>query len=1015
MNKRRIRATQLNDIQRLAVALLTILAASPAVGEERLLDLGAVLDREFVETVQPFLKVHCLNCHGPAKQEAKLDLSGFTTAVRVAKELQVWEHVLQRVEAGEMPPEEAKRKPSDQQRSTIVQWIRAVRNREADRLAGDPGPVLARRLSNAEYNLTIRDLIGHDIRPTREFPVDPANEAGFDNSAESLAMSAGLVGKYLNAAREVTDHLVLKPDGFDFAPHPVVTDTDRDKYCVNRIIAFYNAQPTDLAKYFFAAWQFQHREALGHPNSSLADFAKKNLVSPKYLATVWQALTSSINQVGPLAKLRNQFASLPGVNHLESLPDDTRVLSQCRELAEFVVNLRQKLEPKVADLSVPDVSKGSQALILWKNRQYAANRWRCDLAALRTEGDDPDLIVPDESGERAKHEAAFVEFCSVFPDVFYVSERGRDYVGKPKAEQEKGRLLSAGFHSMMGYFRDDGPLYDMILDADQQQQLDRLWQELDFIAGAPIRQYTGYIWFERAETRFLHDEVFDFARSEDKDSTSQAKIQKLADVYLAKVRRLGGDGEGLRAIEDFYRNMNNSIRWVEQARLQAQESHLKALLEFTRRAFRRPLTDSDREDVLSFYRQSRERDSLGHEEAVQDTLVYILMSPQFLFRMDLAAEGPVRPLTDFELANRLSYFLWSSMPDDELLASAAEGRLSEPSELIRQSRRLLKSPKVRGMVTEFAGNWLDFRRFEEHNSVDRQRFPNFTNDLRRSMFEEPLFFFEDLIHFDRSILELLYSSRTIVNEDLAKHYGIDSTRAAVPEVARVLAQESDAALTVSSVGSARPGETWRAVDDVRTLGRGGLLGMSVFLTQNSPGLRTSPVKRGYWVARRLLGERIPAPPPNVPELPADETKLGEQTLPQMLATHRQNKSCASCHDRFDALGVALEGFGPIGEKRTVDLGGRAVQESAEFPDASIRNGVEGLRNYIREHRQQDFLDNVGGKLLSYALCRNLLPSDDRLLSSMQVKLRHDEFRFSSMVEAIVTSPQFLTKRGTQQE
>ena len=188
------------------------------------------------------------------------------------------------------------------------------------------------------------------------------------------------------------------------------------------------------------------------------------------------------------------------------------------------------------------------------------------------------------------------------------------------------------------------------------------------------------------------------------------------------------------------------------------------------------------------------------------------------------------------------------MPDEELLARAAAGDLQKPEVLVAQARRMLKDERARGLATEFAGNWLDFRRFEEHNAVDRERFPSFNNELREAMFEEPVRFIEDVIRNDRSVLDLLYANHTFVNPVLAKHYGM-------PEVA----------------GDA---DRWVRVDDARQYGRGGLLPMAVFLTQNAPGLRTSPVKRGYWVVRRVLGETIPPPPATVPELPSDEAKLG---------------------------------------------------------------------------------------------------------------------------------------------
>src|SRR5438132_9619357 len=206
-------------------------------------------------------------------RDAKLDLSVYTSAAAVSKNQHLLDTLLERLEAGEMPPENAPRHPNAHERRAVLEWLRELREQEARRHAGDPGVVLARRLSNAELDYTIRDLTGVDIRPTREFPVDPANEAGFDNSGESLAMSPALVKKYLAAARRVADQVVLKPVGFDFAPHPVVTDTDRDKYCVQRIIAFYERHKVDFADYFFAAYLYRYRAVLGRPDAELSRFA----------------------------------------------------------------------------------------------------------------------------------------------------------------------------------------------------------------------------------------------------------------------------------------------------------------------------------------------------------------------------------------------------------------------------------------------------------------------------------------------------------------------------------------------------------------------------------------------------------------------------------------------------------------------------------------------------------------------------------------------------------------------
>jgi hypothetical protein len=946
------------------------------------------LEQRFATHVRPFLERYCFSCHGPKKQSASLDLGRDTTAAAVAKNIRHWETVLQRLQADEMPPENAPRRPDPDERKAVVGWLRELRTREADRNAGDPGTVLARRLSNAELDYTIRDLTGIDIRPTREFPVDPANEAGFDNSGESLAMSPALLKKYLAAARLVADHVVLKPDGFVFAPHPAVTETDRDKYCVQRVIDFYKRHQVDLADYFLSAWKYRHRV---RPEATLESFAAG--LSPRYLAMVWAALTEPEADTGPLAAVRKLWNELPPPDPAN--PDAAR--PGCERMGDLVTRLRQPLKPDAPKLTVNGISRGSQPFILWRNRQLAGKHRSYtgdplpDLKKLADQLKGPDAALapllavesPDAAAER-RLRGPLARFCSVFPDAFVVTERGPYY---DPGSSPKGRLLSAGFHLMHGYFRDDGPLCELILDDRARRELDALWFELDFTTLSPIRQYKDFIFFERAEPpRFMFEAEFDFARSEDKDAASAEKMDRLAELYLAKARKKNASADAVAAIETYFATISVDVRRVERTRLAAEQSHLDALAKFAERAYRRPLSAAERDDLLAFYRRLRKDGELGHEEALRDVIASVLMSPHVCYRLDLAEPGAgVKPLSDHALASRLSYFLWSSMPDDELLARAAAGDLHKPEVLTAQVRRMLHDPKVRGLASEFAGNWLDFRRFEEHNAVDRDRFPGFTNELRQAMFEEPVRYFMDIAQRNRSVLDVLYGTDTFVNRPLAKHYGMPAPAT----------------------------DGWVRVTDANRYGRGGVLPMAVFLTKNAPGLRTSPVKRGYWVVRRLLGEAIPPPPPTVPELPKDEADLGELTLPQLLARHRAGKACAGCHNRFDSVGLVFEGFGPIGERRTKDLGGKPVATAATLPDGRDRDGIDGLRAYLRERRQGDYLDNLCRKLFAYALGRSLLPSDDRALAAMREKLVAEGYAFATLVESIATSPQFLNKRGRE--
>ena len=967
----------------------------------------AQLESRFHSTVQPFLQTYCVKCHGQEETKAGLNLT-YPSLAAVLQDGDRLADVLDQLEAEEMPPAKAKLHPPAPVRREAIHWFATVLDDATRRYTGDPGVVLARRLSNAEYDYTVRDLTGRDLRPTREFPVDPSNLAGFDNSGESLVMSPALLNKYLLVARDVANHLYLKPEGFGFAPHPMLVETDRDKFCVQQIIALYHRHNTDYADYFEAAWRFKHRAALGRKRAALADFAAPAGLNEKYLATVWSVLESGREKVGPLVKLQTLWRALP--KPAANQPQVAR--AGCEEMRGYVTQMRKKVEPRFLNLTAGKIGAARQPLLIWKNVQYATHRRTFDPAQLQVAGEttvaapaivepdtanpfgpgatvpvknvpgDPDLAVP--AGERARYEAAFARFCSVFPDMFYKEERGRNYFDVSK---DRGRYLSAGFHNVMGYFRDDQPFYELILDAAQQRELDGLWHELDFVASANIRTYVQFSNSREARGNLAIDgqeKATDFARAEDKEITSESRLRELETRYLKLAE--GGSAVALQAIRDYFTSMNASLRWVEQAHAAAEPSHLAALLAFTARAYRRRLTPDETVEVLAFYRSCREKDGLDHETALRESVVSVLMSPDLTYRIDLAEKGPgIHPLSDYDLASRLSYFLWSSLPDAELLAHAAAGDLHQPKVIAAQARRMIKDPRIRALAVEFGGNWLDFRRFEELGTVDHERFPSFTPELRTAMFEEPVRLLMDVFQKDRSVLDLLYANDTFMNPVLAQHYGLP-------------------------LATDRP-DDWVRVANASQYGRGGLLPMAVFLTKNAPGLRTSPVKRGNWVVKNVLGEKIPAPPPVVPELPRDEAKL-ELSLRDTLARHRADPNCAACHARFDAMGLVFEGFGPVGERRETDLGGRPVDAHATFPGGGEGEGLDGLRHYIREKRQNDFVANLCGKLLVYALGRSRMLSDGPLIKDMQTHLAAHDYRFGNLIEKIVTSRQFLTKRGS---
>jgi hypothetical protein len=946
------------------------------------------LSQSWQESIRPLLQQRCFSCHNTTTQEGQLDLSIDQNTADVINRQETYAIVLQRLVAEEMPPADAPDPMTADERKQLITWLNDVRNDEAQRHAGDPGLVLARRLSNAEYDYSVRDLTGVDIRPTREFPIDPANTAGFDNSGESLTMSPALLTKYLGAAQHVADHLVLTPRGLIFAPHPVISETDRDKFCVQRIVDFYDRHAVNYADYFLALWKYEHRDLLNRPKASLAEFAEDAGLSPRYLATLQQTLAAP-EERGPIKELQTAWAELP--TDLKSPYDPAAfdpIRTACERLSQLVQEIRKDLDDPVPQLKAEGISAGSQPIVLWWNRKLATRR----------------MMFPGD-GEDAALDAARNRFCQVFPNEFAVSSRGHYSDGNLGAGV---RLLSAGFHLMHGYFRDDRPLYELVLNDPQRTELDELWEDLNYVALAPVRQYKDFLFFERAEPpQFAAGVEFDFARAEDKDATSEAKLTRMLQAYVKRAREINNSPEVIEAVETYFAEMSQDFRWIESVQATAEARHIEALVTFAQNAWRRPLTNEEKNEINAFYRRLRDQEGLSHDDAVRDSVASILMSPHFSW---LYSEMPdeahqsrstttsdhvasdavteVRPLTSYELASRLSYFLWASLPDAELLAHAADDSLQQHSVLKAQVRRMLRDVRARGLATEFLGNWLEFRRFEEHNSVDRERFPAFTAELRSAMYEEPIRFFVDLIQENRSVLSLLKANYTFVNRPLAAHYGIE----------------------IPALSDSEDGSRWVRVDPATRYGRGGLLPMAVFLTKNSPGLRTSPVKRGYWVARRLLGEYIPPPPPNVPELPQDEASLGDQTLAQLLERHRSHAACAGCHQRFDSMGLVFEGFGPVGETRALDLSGHPVQTAAVFPDGTTADGPEDLRRYLLIRRHDDFVDHFVRQLFTYGLGRSLKLSDTSEIKWAKVCLTSDDYQFHTLVDSIVTSPQFLNRR-----
>ena len=459
------------------------------------------------------------------------------------------------------------------------------------------------------------------------------------------------------------------------------------------------------------------------------------------------------------------------------------------------------------------------------------------------------------------------------------------------------------------FYREDEPLKRLILDESESQRLDRLWEELLFVSEAPLKQVDAF------------EQLWQFATQDAKPSAFEPMREPI-----------------LKAAEEF-----------KQKQKTADAAQRQAVINFATRAWRRDLSKKEIATLNAF--------------PPRLMLARVLTSPAFLYRGE-KVPAKTGPVSQEELATRLSYFLWSSTPDEELRSAKAE-------DMPAQARRMLKSDKVRRLATEFGCQYLHVRDVATLDEKSERHFPTFL-DLRDDMQEEVTRFFIDLIQNNRSILSLLDADHTFVNAELAKHYGIES--------------KGD----------------WQRIDGLHSQGRGGMLGFAATLAKQAGASRNSAILRGTWLTEVVLGERLPIPPKGVPVLP--EEAPANLTERQLIERHSRDENCMGCHKRIDPYGFALEGFDAIGRARKADT-------KTLLPDGTAIHGLASLRDYLLTKRRDDFTRQFCRKLLGYALGRSVQLSDKPLIEQMM----KSDLRFGTLVEQIVSSAQFRSIRGRQQK
>ena len=1110
-----------------SLLLLLVLALSAHAESKPVPESFVSLGKSYQARVRPLLKQFCTGCHSTKKKEGELDLERFVQLSDVRRSTRAWQGVVEMLKKGEMPPKEAPQ-PGAAQRKVLVEWATSYLYSEALAQSGDPGPVVLRRLSNAEYTFTVRDLTGVALDPAREFPGDNAAGEGFTNTGAGQAMSPALLRKYLDAGKQIASHATLLPDGIRFSIKNSRRDWTDEKLA--EIRAFYGrftlsndlgvgdkvgnvnahgntrlgiAGQLPVGRYMQAT--LQERKRLMEGKTTIAEVASHRGLSPRYLQRLWDVLRDKqpslvldrvrakwraagpgdlkvvvaevtqwqqavwlfgpVGLVGRTGGPRLWMSGLDPVLTSQELrhafpvpkPDakqtdaakDALVLSLVVGDAgdghdgDFVVFQKPRLIKKgQPDVLLRDVGKlagdarggpfgidpvrfgkhpsaksldpplaadslcvQAPAVISFRlPAEMAVGRELVMTAVIepRTGGNgtvqirlvtgkagvEPGLRVSRVTTKFSQVTHLFSDTrVTTFQDAVLVAAMPKpDPVKKEKTQEKpaakkklpgKPPQVSVGRKRIVRAFsefrelfpmalcytqivpvdevltitlfhREDHHLSRLLLSSSERKTLDRLWRELRFVSDWPLTKVTAMELLMEVMEGVNHSQYGDLV-------PIKGLTLKEAAVYRQDLHK-------------------------------AESGHVDAVVELAQRAYRRPLRKQETAELRGLYARLRQS-GLAHEESIRLTIARVFVAAAFLYRSEQVPDGPKAAAVDnHELATRLSYFLWSSIPDAELSRLSEAGSLVEDNQLLAQVRRMQRHPKIRRLATEFGCHWLQIHDFPVLSLKSEKHYPEFS-ELKGDIYEESIRFLADAFERDRSLMEVLDSDHTFVNTRLAKFYGIDGFKA-----------------DKSPAG-------WQRVAGMRARGRGGLLGLSATLAKPSGAARTSPILRGNWVSEVLLGEKLPRPPKQVPQLPSDESQTDGLTVRQLVARHTTVESCARCHKRIDPFGFALEGFDTIGRARIKDLAGRDIDTRTKLPDGESIEGLAGLRSYLKLKRRDGFVRQFNRKLLGYALGRQIQLSDQPLLDEIHRRMSGNDYRLSVAIEMIVLSPQFRRIRG----
>ena len=800
---------------------------------------------------QALVDKYCVTCHNKRQKAAGLLLDEAPLG-QMSEHPEIWEKVVRKLHVGAMPPAGLPR-PDEQTMGGFVSWLETSLDEQSLKTP-NPGRPAVHRLNRAEYANAVRDLLALEIDAPALLPADTSG-FGFDNIADVLSVSSGLLERYMAAARKISRLALgdptVKPGLQAYnLPYMVLLQDSR----MSEDLPFGSRGGTTVRHMFPVDGEYRVHVTM---QRSYLDTEPRGLSTAEQVDIRLDGERLALMPVGgPDAVGPNPYSSAP-----RPPADDA-----------LVVRFAAKAGPHTISVS-------------FQNRTWA-----------------PEGIGP-----------------SRFPAASFGTQSAK------ASGVNTGRVEMA---------------------------VDTVFVDGPFKASRPMTT-------ESRKRIFVCD-----------PSAPTPMKTSAAGAHVVPVSSAARQAAGTKAGP-----VSAAAR---------EDACAKTIVsKLARRAYRRAATDEDVTTLLEFYRAGRTED--GFDGGIQRALERVLVSPYFLYRIeeDPASVKPAAAyrLSDVELASRLSFFLWSSIPDDRLLDLAIAGRLKEPMVLEQQVRRMLADPKSASFIQNFFSQWLYTRNMRLHRP-DQKAFMDFDENLRQAFIKETELFVDSQVREDHGAMELLTGNYTFVNERLARHYGIPNVYG--PRFRRVTFADGR---------------------------RGGILGQGSLLTVTSMSTRTSPVKRGAWLLEHLLGTPPPPPPPNVPALPesADGKKVATSVRERM-EQHRKNPVCASCHSKMDPLGFALENFDGVGQWRDLD-GASAVDASGTLPDGTKFSGPAEFRQALLK-RPEALVGTVTSKLLTYAMGRGVEPSDLAAVRKIMRDAAPSDYRWSNLILGVVRSMPFQMRRAS---